>query len=143
MSANLRDAAVALVGGALVCGAVYLVVPEPVLAGFSGLLWAVAIVLALRGYRLVPHVDHDDPPKGMRWRVETRRGWLLMVALLTLGLAAFYAVLLGVVFSSSAEVVFWTAASMSALGPLLAGLLAVAGAWLEDRRDRQDEGLAG
>lgn len=79
----------------------------------------------------------------MGWRVETRRGWLLMVALLTLGLAAFYAVLMGVVLSSSAEVVFWTAASMAAMGPLLAGLVVVAGARLEDRRDRRDEGPAG
>lgn len=142
VQASTVDPLLALLAGVLAGGAVYLVVPEPVLAGFSGVPWAVAIVLASRGYRLVPHVDRDDPPgDGLAGRdparvapdgrpADARAGGVLRRPdgrrPLVLGR--------GRLLDRGVD---------GRDGALLAGLVVVAGARLEDRRDRRDEGPAG
>lgn len=96
------------------------------LAALAGAFWAIGAALFVLGYHRLS-LPAESAAEHPWWKVTTRRGWVRMVGLLTIGMGVFYA-LVARAITVPATFEVWLTVSMASMGPTIAGIIALLGA---------------
>jgi hypothetical protein len=130
MREPVRQRALAVTAGGVVGSGVGLgmsqVVQQWELAVLAGAFWLVGAALFVLGYHRLS-LPAESAPEQPWWKVTTRRGWVWMVVLLTIGMGVFYA-LVARALTVPATFEVWLTVSMASMGPTIAGIIALLGA---------------
>ena len=143
MTEPVRQRALAIGAGLVVGTGVGLgmttVVPEWQLVALTVAFWGIGVGLFGLGYQ---RLDLNVDPAAERawWKVTTQRGWVGMVAVITVGLGVFYWLFARFAISVPVAFEIWFTVSMPSLGPMVAGIGSLLGVERESPFVDADEG---
>lgn len=132
MVGRVFDPILAAVAGVGAGGIVYAALPALPAWGSATLLWTVAVALVIRGYRLVPTWEVTADDEASPWTISSQGDWVLATLALSSGLAAVAVLVARYLVAAPPSVEVWFMVTMSATGPMVAGLTAW---WASDAAD--------